>query len=98
MPPNDYRMRLSTELTSEQSHLISQVLPHGWQKPLIQALLNGVLELYQRGGIEAIGAIISRHLDLTTIVTVGFERTKKLQIIELEKKLREFKGDSSGHD
>lgn len=101
MPPNDYnglegyRSRLSTELTPELSHFISQVLPHGWQKPLIHSILNGVLELYQRGGIEAVGAVVSRHISLSTIIEIGFNHTKNTQIIELEKKLDTLR---NGHD
>ncbi len=71
MSLTDYRPRLSTELTLESYQRLSEILPHGWQKPLFQSLVNGVITLYNKGGIPAIGAIVSNHLEVEAIAREG---------------------------
>lgn len=73
MSLTNYRPRLSTELTQESYQRLSAILPHGWQKPLFQALVNGVITLYNKGGLPALGAIVSGHLEIDAIAREGRE-------------------------
>ena len=68
-----YRPRVSTEITLESKNQLQRILPHGWHRPLFQALVDGVIELHRRGGIEAISAIIARHITIQQIAEVGFD-------------------------
>jgi len=88
---NMYRPRLSTELTPTQHTHLLNILPFGLQKPLFQTLVNGVIELYERGGVEAIGAIASQYISITHIVEMGLLHTKREQIKLLEKRIEELK-------
>jgi hypothetical protein len=94
-PNSDYRPRLAAELTPEQHSKLLQILPHGMQKPLFQALVSGVLELYDKGGLPAIGAIVTGHISITQIVSMGFSRSRKSQIVFLEAKLEELRNGNN---
>lgn len=87
MSLSDYRPRLSTELTLESYRELSKILPHGWQKPLFQALVNGVITLYTKGGIPAIAAIISGHIELEAIAQDSLNDTH----LQLTKRLLNLK-------
>lgn len=87
MSLTDYRPRLSTELTLESYKELSRILPHGWQKPLFQALVDGVITLYGKGGIPAIGAIISGHIELKAIAQDSINDTH----LQLTKRLLALK-------
>lgn len=91
----DYRPRLAAELTPEQHQKLLQILPHGMQKPLFQAIVQGVLDLYDKGGLPAIGAIVSNHIGITQVVTCGLSRSRTSQIEFFENKLKELR---NGHD
>lgn len=71
---SDYRPRLSVELTQETFNQLQQILPHGWRRPLFQALVDGVLELYKRGGMEAVSLIIAKHISTSQVVEVGVKK------------------------
>jgi hypothetical protein len=68
---NEYRPRMTVELTSTQYYQLNKILPHGMKKPLFQALVNGVIEAHKRGGMEAIAAIIGRHIDTVQLAQLG---------------------------
>ena len=85
---NDYRPRLAAEITQEQKRQLDMILPHGMQKPLFQAIVQGIIELYSRGGLPAIGAIISNHLSITQIVHAGERLSKSERIVALKEELR----------
>lgn len=87
----DYRPRLAAELTPEQHQKLLQILPHGMQKPLFQAIVQGILDLYDKGGLPAIGAIVSNHIGITQVVTCGLSRSRNSQIEFFEKKLEELR-------
>jgi hypothetical protein len=84
MSISDYRPRLSTELTPESYQRLSAILPHGWQKPLFQALVNGVITLYDKGGVHALGAIISNHIELELVAKNGLT-TNLRRVLEEER-------------
>ena len=85
-----HRPRIGAELTQVQADRLFHILPHGWKKPLFQALVDGVLALYDKGGIEALGAIISGHISLTTITDLAPGYTRQEQVCILKKKLMEL--------
>jgi hypothetical protein len=76
MSLDDYRYRMTVELTEEQHYKLNRILPHGMKKLLFQALVDGVIELHNKGGNEAISGIIGRYIDAKQIASVG---TKKWQ-------------------
>jgi len=73
----DYRPRFAAELRPDQAVRLKEILPHGMQKHLVQALVDGVIELYNKGGMAALGAIISGHIDTVTLAEAGKRHTKK---------------------
>lgn len=71
---SDYRPRLSVELSEDSFNKLQRILPHGWRKPLFQALVDGVLKLYDKGGITAVSAIITGHIDSMQVTGAGIKR------------------------
>lgn len=86
----EYRPRLSAELTQEQADILNKILPHGMKKPLFQAIINGVIEIYQTGGLEALGAIQARYISIGQVSTIGLTRTREDKIKSLKRKLMEL--------
>ena len=86
--PN-YRPRLSAELTHEQATRLFNILPRGWQKPIFQTLVNGIIELYDRGGISALGAVASKAISVEHVLNLGHSHTIKKTIKELQKLLED---------
>jgi len=86
---SNYRPRLSAELTQEQAARLFEILPRGWQKPIFQTLVNGLIELYDRGGISALGAIASKAVSIEHVVNLGHSRTIKDTIKVLQKLLED---------
>ncbi len=86
-----HRPRLSAELTPTQHSKLLRILPFGLQKPLFQTLVNGVIEIYERGGVEALGAITTQYISITHVVELGLLHTKEMQVKELEKRIKELK-------
>ena len=89
---SEYRHRLAAEITPEQYRRLSAILPHGMQKPLFQALVQGVLELHSRGGLPALAAITSNHIELSQIAQVGAGLTRKDRIAALRAELKALGG------
>lgn len=83
---NNYRPRLSAELTPEQGRKFFDIMPHGWQKPLCQVLVNGILELYDKGGTDAIAAVISGYIGIDSLISQGLNKTKEVTLKELAEK------------
>lgn len=81
---SDYRPRLSAELTHEQADALFSILPHGWQKPLFQTIVDGIIELHARGGIEAIGAIVSKTISVEQVISLGHAKNINESINKLE--------------
>ena len=75
---SEYRPRLAAELRQDQHLRLTTIIPRGMQKPLFQALVDGVLELYDKGGIEALGMIVGKYIDTTQIAKIGLAYTKKV--------------------
>ena len=71
IPQTPYRPRLSVEVRQDQFNKLQDILPHGTQKLLFQALLDGVIELHNRGGFNAVGAIISGHVNIVQLAKAG---------------------------
>jgi len=92
---NDYRPRLAAEIRPDQADRLKEILPHGLQKPLMQAIVDGIIELYDKGGLEALAAISTKYISLTQISTLGLSSNREKQIISLTRKLEVLK---NGHD
>lgn len=58
---DDYRPRLSIELTEEQRQRLADInLPHGWQRAMFSAIIDDVLWLHDNFGVNALACIVSR--------------------------------------
>jgi hypothetical protein len=75
MAKDDYRPRISAEIRQDQFDRLQQILPHGMHKLLFQALIDGVLELYDRGGFNAVGAIVSGYVNAKHLADAGLPYT-----------------------
>ncbi len=91
----DYRPRFSAEISPEQAQILGRILPHGLKRPIVSAFVNGVIELHQAGGAEALGAIMSKTLTLDQICTIGYNRTRLETIAELKKRLKELQKEGT---
>lgn len=85
------RHRITAELTEEQAKILNNALPHGMRKPLFQAVVEGIIEIYNQGGYEALGAIISKYISVQQISEAGLKAKKKETIKELEEHIRSLK-------
>lgn len=92
---SEYRHRLAAEITPEQYRRLNNILPHGMQKPLFQALVQGVIELHERGGLPALAAIIANHIDIVQVSQAGMGLSRKERIVALKTELEALgaKGD-----
>ena len=61
---SDSRRRLSAELTEESAIRLQAILPHGWQKPLMQAIVDQVIKMYDTHGIQAVAGIVAGQVDV----------------------------------
>ena len=68
---DEYRPRMTVELREDQYFKLNQILPHGMKKHLFQALVDGVIEAYNKGGTEALSAIVGRHIDSQQLAALG---------------------------
>jgi hypothetical protein len=91
MADKEYRPRLSAELTQQQADIFFNILPHGWQKPICQAIVNGVIKCYEEGGMEAIGAIVSEYISIQQLARIGSFKTIQFEIQTLEARIEELK-------
>lgn len=56
----DYRPRLSVDLTEEQSEKLRRYIPWGLQKPLFVAIIDDLIDLFDKGKADmVIQAIVS---------------------------------------
>jgi len=78
MASDSYRPRIAAELRPDQHIRLQAIIPHGMQKHLFQSLVDGILELYDKGGMEAIGAIISSHISIQQLAAAGKPYTEKI--------------------
>lgn len=72
-----YRPRLSCELTQAQYTRLQSILPHGFQKPLYQCLTDGILEIYDKSGLEGLSAIVAKYIGAQRVCELGIERAER---------------------
>jgi hypothetical protein len=94
---NDFRPRFSGEITPAQAQTLSQILPHGMKKHLVQVFVNGVIDLHARGGQTALGAIVSEFISINQLLLIGLRVSRERKIKELEKKLEELRNVQSNN-
>jgi len=91
MSTAEYRPRFSAEITPEQAHLLSQILPHGTRNQLVKVYVNGLINMYNTGGMTSIGLVVSEAISIDQVLQIGLKETKKQKIVALESKIRELK-------
>jgi len=74
---SDYRPRLIVDLREDQQLKLQQILPHGTKILLFQAIVDGIIALHAKGGFNAIGAIISGHINVVQLAEAGQPYTHK---------------------
>jgi hypothetical protein len=79
-PPGPYRPRINAEVTPEQYAKFQELLPFGWQKPLMQCLIDGVIALHERGGLPALSALIAGHIEIEKLTDLSI--TSKLEALK----------------
>lgn len=67
----DYKPRLSIEIRDDQNLQLQRILPPGTRVLLFRALIDGIIELYNRGGYDAISAIIGGHVSIVQLAEAG---------------------------
>ena len=73
--PSDYTPRLSIELRDDQYNALQRIFPHGTQKVFFQSLIDGVISLHQRGGMAALGPVMTGHIDIIALAKAGHPYT-----------------------
>lgn len=84
MALDDYRPRMTVELTEDQKFYLDRVLPHGMKKQLFQVLVDGIISLHKSGGHEALGALISKHISITQLADFGTRCYRDRNLSEME--------------
>ena len=67
--------RLSIEIRADQDRALSRIFPHGTKKVIFQALVDGIIELHNRGGFEALAPIMTGHIDVIALAKAGKDYT-----------------------
>lgn len=65
------------------------------KKPLFSVLVEGIIELHNKGGHEALGAIISKSISISQLSDFGLKKLKREKIEELEEKLERLKKEEN---
>ncbi len=60
---DDYRPRISVEISQEDHARMQNLIPWGLISPVIRALLQGVLDLVEQGGPTALALLITKRID-----------------------------------
>jgi hypothetical protein len=63
----DWRPRLSIDITPEQAAALSKYIPWGFRKMLFNALIDLLIAAFERGGAEVLMSVIQRELDLPAL-------------------------------
>lgn len=74
MSDSNYRPRITAEITQESYNEITNILPRGWQRLLFQSIVDGVLDLYKRGGLNAISLCINKHIEVDRMIDLACQR------------------------
>lgn len=99
MHSNDtnYRPRLTAEITEEQAKLLNTILPHGAKKQLLTIIVDGIIELYNRGGYSAISAFMDQAISIEQTANFGIQAAKSRNVVELEKQLEKLREINYGN-
>lgn len=84
MPLDDYRPRMTIELSDGQKNYLDKILPHGMKKQLFQVLVDGIISLHKTGGHEALGALVSKHISISQLAEFGTKCYRDKNLDELE--------------
>jgi|AntAceMinimDraft_11_1070367.scaffolds.fasta_scaffold286476_2 hypothetical protein len=90
MSPPEHKPRFSAEITPEQAHILSQILPHGTRNQLTKVYVNGLIRMHQIGGMNAIGLIVTEAIDINQVLQVGLKETREQKIQSLKNKLKDL--------
>lgn len=78
MGKEEFNPRLSVEIREDQYWKLRDILPHGTQKVIFHALIDGIIAIHTRGGFEALAPILSGHLDVIQLAKAGKEYTHSI--------------------
>jgi len=78
MSNEDYKPRLSIEIREDQQSALKNIFPHGTQRVIFHALIDGLIAIHAKGGFEALAPIMSGHLDVVQLARAGREYTHKV--------------------
>jgi len=65
---NEYRPRLSIELTEEQSSALLRLIPWGLKNQLFSAIVDQLIPLLEAKGTDVIAMIITNNLKVDKLV------------------------------
>lgn len=82
--------RFSAGISSEQDHILSQILPHGTRNQLVKVFINGVIDMHANGGQMALGLILTDAISIDQIFDVGVKVSKDKKIQSLKAKIAEL--------
>ena len=78
MANEDYVPRLTVDLRPDQQEALKRILPHGTQKLLFHAVIDGIISIYNKGGFEALGPILTGHIDAVSLARAGHTYTQQM--------------------
>lgn len=68
--PNDYRPRLSVEITEEQSRALGRLIPWGAKNELFRVIIDDVIAILEEHGAIMIAAILTKQLKVNDLPSV----------------------------
>lgn len=72
----DYKPRLSVNISQEQFNRVSRLIPWGVKHRFIQAILDDILDVLEEHGDIAIAAIINKNIGIIDIIKAAQKRDK----------------------
>ncbi len=68
------RPRLSVEITPEQAKKLNNLIPWGQQRAVISALVDELVDILEKHGAVAIGAVLAKRISFLSMVEAKEKR------------------------
>ena len=65
----DWRPRLSIDISPEQAASLSKYIPWGFRKMVFTALIDLLIKAFEKGGPEVLLSVMQKELDLPALFT-----------------------------
>ena len=75
MTDQDFRPRLSVEVTEEQQRKLRECVPWGLQRTLFSTIIDDIIEMVEKHGPMVLAAIIDRKIKADQYLKIGKEAT-----------------------